>query len=230
MNNTWIKVLIEIETVTMNGFAFASSERGIVFVPKNIAEPLDLQVGDRIYATIRQNYADKMEAAPFLCVRLDIDHPSSQMVEYEEDDIEVEQLQVAHEDEDAPKTQPSDYSNVVPLVNGTELIHAAHDHLFLVLLDLPQKELDEMILDVLNHDHNTTEDVLCSILSVDIPRGSVLDGVKLAALTRIETSINSQYLIGNLVKLMRSTVGDDGVERETISYTTTQRASDATFM
>ena len=227
MTNIWLKVLIEIESVTANGFAFASSDKGIVFVPKSITEDADLHVGDIIFATIRPNYADKRDAAPFLCVRLDLDHPSTQQFE---DDLAVEQLQVGHSNEEAPQTQPSDFSNVVALVNGTELIHAAHDHLFLVLLDLPQKELDEMILDVLHHDHNTTQDVLCSILSVDIPSGSILDGVKLAALTRIETAINNQYLIGNLVKLMRSTIGDDGVERETISYTTTQRASDQTFM
>lgn len=223
MNSVWLKVLIEIESVTANGFAFASSDKGIVFVPKSITEAADLRVGDIIFATIRPNYADKAASAPFLCVRLDLDHPSTQQLEDEDD----EDLCLI---EEAPQTQPSDFTNVVPLVNGTELIHAAHDHLFLVLLDLPQKELDEMILDILDHCACTSEDVVCSILSVDLPKGVPIEGVRLSALTRVETSINSLYLIGNLVKLMTSTMGADGVERDTVSFTTTQRANDATFV
>ena len=217
MNNKWIKTVIEIESVTVNGFAFASSEFGNVFIPKKEAEENEIQVGDVIYATLRENYPDKMSIAPYLCVRLDPDHKESKLV--------------GEESEEPPQSPPIPaYTNVVPLVNGTELIHAAHDHLFLVLLDLPQKELHDMILDILHHDHYTSLDVICSILSVEVNNDGEIQGVQLAALTCVEAAIEHLYLEGKLVKLMRSTVSEDGSESDIISSTTTQRASDATWM
>jgi len=217
MNNKWIKAIIEIESVTVNGFAFASSEFGNVFIPKKEATHYEVQVGDIYHATLRENYPDKKDISPYLCVRLDPDHEESKLV-----DDEIEEL---------PQSPPIPaYSNVVPLVNGTELIHAAHDHLFLVLLDLPSSELDDMILDILHHDHYTSMDVICSILSVDVHKDVEIQGVQLAALNRVEAAIEVLYMTGKLVKLMRSTVDDDGRESDIISFTTTQRASDETWM
>ena len=112
MASEWKKTTIEIESVTLSGSAFASSSEGNVFVPARMIEVSDVREGDIIFATLRENYPDKQDIAPWLCARLHIDHPESVMPD--------------ETDEEAPQSPPPHVaSNVVPLVRGTELIDAA---------------------------------------------------------------------------------------------------------
>ena len=216
MSSEFKKAVIEIESVTITGSAFASSSEGSVFIPARIIEQADAREGDIYFATFRQNYEDKQDIAPWLCTRLHIDHAETILLE--------------EPDEEAPQTPPPHvFKNVVPLVRGTELITAARDQMFLVLLGLTQPELNDLVLDVLHHASCTTEDILFSILSVSAAPEGEASAVESSALDLITTTIAQLYDSGQIFK---STYTSCSYGRETtdmITYSVTQRADDVPF-
>jgi len=222
MTTNWKKLSIEIENVTVSGSAYASSNEGTVFVPKHIAEDADVCEGDIIFSTVRVNYPDKIHIARFICSRLHVDHALTQLVEHDEEVIE---------DEGVPQTKlPDAFSNVVPLVAGTELIDAAYDHLFIILLDLPDRELDELVLDVLHHEPSSSMDVLFSILCVQsIPQTDMGD-VQKAAYHRVHEKIVRMHREGKLVEAAYTSFDPSGQVHQSFAYATTQRALDVTLI
>tara|TARA_R110002073_G_scaffold19256_7_gene70407 strand:+ start:1152 stop:1805 length:654 start_codon:yes stop_codon:yes gene_type:complete len=216
MASEWKKTTIEIESVTLSGSAFASSSEGNVFVPARMIEVSDVREGDIIFATLRENYPDKKDIAPWLCARLHIDHPESVMPD--------------ETDEEAPQSPPPHVaSNVVPLVRGTELIDAARDQMFLILLGLTQPELNDLVLDVVHHEACTTEDILFSILSVNSTPKEEVSKVERSAHDLIQKTIETLYDSGKILKATYTSCSEGSISTELITYSTTQRANDETF-
>jgi hypothetical protein len=205
------KTTIEIESVTTTGSAFASSCEGSVFVPAKIVEQSDVQEGDIIYATIRENYEDKRHVSPWLCSRLHIDHADTILIEEPE--------------EEAPQSPPpNNFENVVPLVHGTELISAARDQMFLILLGLAQPELNDMVLDVVEHADCTAEDILFSILSINAVQKSCMSELESSAYLLIESTIAQLYSSTKIVKnTTTSFCNGEEITMQT-TYSNTQRA------
>ena len=222
MTTNWKKISIEIESVTVSGSAYASSEDGTIFVPKHIAQEFDVKTGDIIFATVRANYADKIHIAEWICSRLHIDHEGTQLIDAYEDIIE---------DEGVPQLQLTDaYTNVVPLVPATELINAVHDHLFIILLDLPDAELTDMVLDVLHHEPSSTMDVMFSLLSLGNVVQKDVIGVQKAAYSRVHDKIQLMHKQGKLVEATYTSFDPSGVKHQSFAYATTQRALDVTLI
>ena len=216
MASNWKKTTIEIESVTLQGSAFASSSEGNVFVPARMIEVSDVREGDIIFATLRENYPDKQDIAPWLCARLHTDHPETILLD--------------DPDEEAPQSPPPHVaSNVVPLVRGTELIDAARDQMFLILLGLTQPELNDLVLDVVHHEACTTEDILFSILSVNSTRKEEFSKVERSAHDLIQKTIETLYDSGKILKATYTSMSEGSVSTELVTYSTTQRADDETF-
>ena len=168
MKNTSTKV-IEVTYVTRAGGAYSKTKCGkTCYLPVNMATYMNIQIGDVYFATVKQNYAEQLDTAEYIALKLDADHQDSSLVDEEDEVIPASAMVDYIYDEDVIEevVTPDTPKQVVNSVPATPSLREARDHLYSILLNMGEGELSDMILETLRVEPMGFVDILWSILSV----------------------------------------------------------------
>ena len=224
MENIQTKV-IEITYLTAASGAYACSPDGSqCYISTSMRNSHDLAVGDKYYATVKDNYEAHKHKVEHIAIQLHIEHPSTVLVDEE---VEADAPVVMAETTCVPTTDnPSVGVSGEPT---TRTLSDMRDQMFTILTSISEGELSDMILDILGVEPMGFVDVLWSVLSINPIRHKDMSDTQRKCYMRIHNACMALHKSGKLVEAKYTTYNAQGKSNTSIVYAVSQRMVDPTF-
>ena len=186
----------------------------------------DIAIGDKYYATVKDNYESHKHKVQHIAIQLHMDHPETVLV----DDEEVAEAPVPVVEAETTIVPTTD--NPSPVVSHEPTPHTLsemRDQMFTVLTTISEGELSDMILDILGASPMGFVDVLWSVLSINPIRHRDMNDIQRKCYMRVHNICMSLHKAGKLVEAKYTTYNAQGKSNTSIVYAVSQRMVDPTF-
>lgn len=226
MENVQTKVL-EITYLTATSGAYAVSPDGSqCYVSTTMRNAFDIAIGDKYYATIKDNYESHKHKVQHIAIQLHMDHPETVLVD-DEDTSEVPAPVV--EAETTIDHTTDNPSHVVSHEPTPRTLSEMRDQMFTVLTTVSEGELSDMILDILSVEPMGFVDVLWSVLSISPIRHKDMNDIQRKCYMRVHNACMALHKAGKLVEAKYTTYSSAGKSNASVVYAVSQRMVDPTF-
>ena len=226
MENVQTKV-IEITYLTAASGAYASSPDGSqCYISTTMRNSFDIAIGDKYYATVKDNYESHIHKVQHIAIQLHMDHPSTVLVD-EEGETDPTPNEVLAETTIAQTTDNP--STVVTRDPAPRSLAEMRDQMFIVLTTVSEAELSDMILDILGVEPMGFVDVLWSVLSINPIRHKDMNDIQRKCYMRVHNTCMALHKSGKLVEAKYTTYNAQGKSNTSIVYAVSQLMVDPTF-
>ena len=213
MDHLQTKVL-KVDFLTAHAGAYAWADDGSqCYIPTGMRDALNVAQGDTYFATVKENYEGRKDVAKYIAVRLHVDHPQTVLVDDED-------LYEDTSDAQEPDVTPGIDERDLTVETSTRSLSVIRDQMFSILMDMPDPELADMIIDVLSFEPMGFVDVLWSLLSIAPIRHKDMNDLQLRCYQRVNKSCTALHQAGRLVQAKYTTYNHEGKPNTHIVYGT----------
>ena len=226
MENVQTKV-IEVTYLTAASGAYSSSPDGSqCYISTTMRNAFDVAVGDKYFATVKDNYDAHKHKVQYIAIQLHMDHPETELFD---DEVAVEPSATVVEAETTIVPTTDNAPAVVSHEPTPRTLSEMRDQMFTVLTTVSEGELSDMILDILAVEPMGFVDVLWSVLSINPIRHKDMNEVQRKCYMRVHNACMALHKAGKLVEAKYTTYNAAGKPNASVVYAVSQRMVDPTF-
>lgn len=211
--------MLEITNLTISGSAYGITPSGdTCYISVNMAQATNVEIGDRYFAQMKDNYPERAYVAKYIAIYLDVNHEDTYIVGEDEDHGDSDDI-VVDDNEPTTKVVTTQTSKpVVETVTGTPSLRSIRDQMFSILLTMDNSELDDMIIGILDVDAMSFVDALWSVLNVNPVKLKDMNETQRGCYTKVQSRCMTLARAGKLVEASYTTHNAQGQSNTSLVY------------